>query len=301
MLRKMSAARMLKGVARVAVCGAALLGAGAHAQPQSACSAANAPEEAFDVQVPFEVIDGRIYVQADVNGRGPRRFAVDTGASGAGRADSSLVADLDLKLETPTLNSDGVRTAEADTVGIASLALGSLVRRELRVITRDYNSRMPAEAAFAGIIGRDFFNDGLLVIDYPRKRLSFSRRLHLSSGQRGALGYERPFRVPVTVGSVSTEGNLDTGANVTFVLPQALFEQVSTSATEAAGAGRLSNGRVETRRATVRGPFRIGDASVADVEVRVSENYPELLVGAHALQRFTVLIDQRSKSVAVCR
>lgn len=293
---------LLRCAGSIALWAAVVAGAGpAYSKSFAACTAAREPGQSFDMQVPFEVIDGRIYVEADVNGRGPLKFAVDTGASGLGRADSSLVSDLGLKLEKPILNSDGVKTSEADTVRIDSLALGRLIKRNFQVITRDYNSKMSPQAAFSGIIARDFFNDGLLVIDYPQKLLSFSRSASLSPEQAGALRYERPFRVAVSIGSVNTLGNLDTGANVAFVLPQALFDQVSTSPAEAAGHGQLSNVKVETKRSTVHGPFRIGDVSVSDVEVRVSDRYPELLVGAHTLQKFTVLIDQRSKSVALCR
>lgn len=98
------------------------------------------------MQVPFETIDGRIYVQATVNGRGPFRFAIDTGASGLGRVDSSLVATLGLTLRPPIPNSDGVTTAEADTTMVDSIDVGGLSRRDLRVITRDYNSRMSPES-----------------------------------------------------------------------------------------------------------------------------------------------------------
>jgi hypothetical protein len=57
---------------------------------------------------------------------------------------------------------------------------------------------------------------------------------------------------------------------------------------------------VSTGRATIKGPFRIGAVALSDVEVRVSDRYPELLVGAHALQHFTMLIDQRSRRIALC-
>ncbi|SFV27601.1 MULTISPECIES: pepsin/retropepsin-like aspartic protease family protein [unclassified Pseudoxanthomonas] len=273
----------------------------AHAAPGSACDAAHAPRDAYDMQVPFEVIDGRIYVQAKVNGQAPLTFALDTGASGLGRADASLVTRLGLPIEKPILNSDGVKTAEADTTRFDTLDVGGLVRHDLNVITRDYNSKMAPEAAFSGIIAREFFADGVLVIDYPRKTVSFSRRLALSPGQAGVLAYERPFRVPVSIGDIETVGNLDTGANVAFVLPQALFDQIGNAPAEAAGKARLSNVQVDTQRAKVHGPFRVGDLRLTDVEVRISERYPELLVGAHALQGAVVVIDQRSKAVAVCR
>jgi len=235
-----------------------------------------------------------------VNGRGPFKFAVDTGASGMGRADTSLVAALGLPVTRTGETSDGVVSAAIGETRLASLDLGGFVRTDLSVMTRDYNAKSAPEAAMSGIIGREFFADGVLVIDYPSRTLIFTRSRALSRGARGVLGYERAFRVPVSIGSLQTEGNLDTGANVAFVLPQTLFDKVGGGPLAAAGNGTLMNSKISTGRAIVHGPFRIGDASIVDSEVRVSAQYPELLVGGHALQDFAVLIDQRSKSVALC-
>ena len=170
----------------------------------------------------------------------------------------------------------------------------------MEVPTRDYASRAKPGAAFSGIVAREFFDDGLLVIDYPRRTLSFSRTLALSPSAPGALRYERAFRVPVAIGDIQAEGNLDTGADIAFVFPQALFHRVGGTAPRDAGGGQLANTRIESQASVVAGPFRIGDATLRDVEVRISDRYPELLVGAGALQDFVVLIDQRSKAVAVC-
>lgn len=251
------------------------------------------------MRAPFEVVDGRIYVQANINGHGPFRFAVDTGASGAGRADSALVAQLDLPLRGTATNSDGVSTSEQRTVHIDSLELAGLVRRDLEVITRDYASRAPAEARFSGIIGRGFFADGLLLIDYPARTLSFTRAASLPPGG-GALSYTRAFRVPVTLGGITREGNLDTGANIALVVPQSTYDQLNSAAPGEAATGSLANGTVDTRRVTLAGPVRIGDLQLVDIEARVSQRYPELLVGAHALQHAALMIDQRTQVVAVC-
>lgn len=250
--------------------------------------------------IPFHTVDGRIYVAARVDGQGPFTFAVDTGASGMGRADAGLVARLGLPVHGSGETSDGVATARVDTVRFASLELGGIERRDVEVISRDYASRMAPDAKFDGIIGREFFADGLLVIDYPNRQLRFTRGAGLTRGMDDVLAYERAFRVPVTIGKVATEGNLDTGANVAFVLPQSLFERAGGGKTQAAGAGQLMNTSIATGRATLHGPFRIGAAELRDVEVRVSEKYPELLVGAHALEHFALLIDQRTQSVALC-
>ena len=290
---------MIKAVAVVLAATAGV--ASGHAEERPAvCSLTEVAAKDAIVSMPFETVDGRIYVTARVNGKGPFRFAVDTGASGLGRADARLVAALGLTVTGSGQSSDGVATAEVDKVSLDSLELGQLVRRDLSVITRDYNGRMSREAAFDGIIGRDFFADGLLVIDYPNRRLTFTRAAELTPSAPGVLPYQRAFRVPVTIGSVTTEGQLDTGANVAFVLPKPLFDRIGGGAVTASGEGNLTNTTIKTDRATMAGPFRIGAASLANVEVRVSDRFPELLVGAHALSKFALLIDQRSSSVALC-
>jgi len=279
-----------------ACCASPLVGAA----PAAHCSLAGAPAAHFAVRVPSDVVDGRIYVQASVNGRGPFRFAVDTGASGVARADSSLTAALGLAPSGTGHASDGVQSAQVDMVRLDSLALGDVSVQKIDVIARDYGSRMAAAAAFHGILARDFFADGLLILDYPGKTLSFSRTLSLPDTGGDVLGYERAFRVPVSLGGIQIHGNLDTGDNVSLVMPRTLYDRVDGTPLAPAGQGTLGNTRIDTGRAVLKEPVTIGQVSLSRVEARVSERYPELLVGAHILQQFTLMIDQRNKRIALC-
>jgi predicted aspartyl protease len=265
-----------------------------------ACEAARAPAPAlFDV--PFDLVDGRIYVQAQVNDTGPFRFAVDTGASGMARADSRLVRTLALPPGGSALNFDGLQSAQATTVHIDSLSLGALRHRDIAAIARDYNARQPEPATFDGILARGFFSDGLLTIDYPRQRLQFTRGRGLSADQPDTLPYTRAFRIPVTIGTLQTEAQLDTGANVTLVLPSTQYAKASAAGLPAQrerltlGHGELSSGRVH-----FGGTLQAGALTMRDFEVRVADRYPEAVIGAHALQASVVLIDQRSQRVAIC-
>lgn len=296
-LRKFGAALLLAGTAISAAC--------AHDLPEmaaapAACDLVHTPDPDAVMRLPFEIVHGRVYTQASVNGQGPFTFAIDTGASGLGRADASLSAALGLAVNGAASNSDGVSTAQADTVHIDRLDLGGMTLTGLDVITRDYNRGLPAEAAISGIIGRDFFADGLLVIDFPHQTVWFSRSLALTAAHEGALPYARPFRVPVSFGDMTVEGNLDTGAAVSLMLPRSLYDRVSGGALEAAGTGQLSNGEIRLDRGRVAGPVRIGGAEVTDVEVRVSDEFPELFVGGDILRGYAVAFDQRARLAAVC-
>lgn len=266
-----------------------------------ACALAHKPAAAYLMQIPFRTVEGRIYVDARVNGQGPFVFAIDTGASGVGRADKSLTDALSLPVHGEAQTSDGVQMASVDLARIDTLELGSFYRRDINVITRDYSKRMSKGAPFSGIIGRDFFADGLLIIDYPNRTLSFTRTLNLPRNAKDTLPYERPFRIPVRIGDLAVEGNLDTGANVAFMLPQSLYDKIAADPLTEAGRGGLTNGDIAVSRSKLRENIYLGAVSLEAAEVKVSSEYPELLVGAHALQHFTVMIDQRSKAIALCK
>lgn len=269
--------------------------------PVDACALDRPAEEGEALlDLPFRTVDGRIYLDAQVNGQGPYTFAIDTGASGVGRADASLVAELSLPSTGASETSDGVTTSAVDTVRIASLVLGGLERSDVTVITRDYRSRVSEEAAFAGILGREFFADGLLVIDFPARRIAFYRNRELPAGKAGAMSYDRAFRIPVSIGELETTANLDTGANITLVIPDTLVDELEDTVLQAGEDSSLMNTRLASANTRLSGPLRFGGASLTDIPTRVVEGYPEVLIGAHALQDQTVLIDQRHQTLAIC-
>src|SRR4051794_17073592 len=144
----------------------ALLGAIAAGRGEAQAQAAR-PEKPFSI--PFELDNGHIFISAYVNGHGPYRFGFDTGASGIGRADNRLRAELGLPLVDQASNSDGIKVATADVVSAASLRVGGLEKRDVKLLARDYNgARIPPAGPLMGIIARDFFADRLVTIDYPK-------------------------------------------------------------------------------------------------------------------------------------
>ncbi|MEX1828863.1 aspartyl protease family protein [Luteibacter sp. CQ10] len=262
-----------------------------------ACEFARHPPPAA-MSIPFDMVDGRVYVQARVDGKGPFRFAVDTGASGIGRLDRSLLDALHLQTSGRMDHSDGVRTATEETTRLASLALGGFVKKDVDVITRDYKRHAANGASFDGILARGFFADGVLSIDYSARKLTFSTDASLAD--HDTLHYDRAFRVPIRVHGDVLQANLDTGANVAMVVPRALWPTVSNTPLEPAGQARLSNSSIAWDRGVVDGPVTVGSLSLSRVEARVSDRYPEILLGAHALKDTTLVIDQRSQRIALC-
>lgn len=267
---------------------------------RDACRLANLEKIDPVFRIPFRIVEGRVYVDARVNDQGPFVFAVDTGAAGLGRADMSLVERLALPDAGTRPTSDGVTTASAKTVRLDRLELGGMVREQLDVVARDYNRGAPPPTEIAGIIGRDFFADGLLIIDYRARRLTFTRKHGLSPTATGALAYKRAFRVPMHIGDLVTEGHIDTGANVSFLMPKSLFTQLPGGTTGGARRGTLTNTTIDTIDVRLPAPIRVGTATLPDRNGRAAARFPELVIGGKALLGSVFLIDQRSKAVAIC-
>ncbi len=250
------------------------------------------------MRVPFEIVSGRIYVPVSVNGAGPYRFMFDSGASGMGRADTSLVNELSIPITGTTTNSDGVNTTTVDLVRLQSVSLGGMTRTNVEVMSRNY-SRGGEAAKMSGIIGRGFFDDGLLIIDYPAQMLVFSRDF-LKSDTEGVLAYQDNFRVPVKIGSEMVMGLLDTGSNLTMHLPRSLYDRIAADPLTPAGEGRRANTVFQLYSTNLRDPVRIGALSVKDVPAMVSDLAPWLNIGAGFLKDYVLALDQRSRLVALC-
>jgi len=255
-------------------------------------------EASVVMRVPFEIVRGRIYVQARVNGAGPYRFMFDTGASGMGRADTSLVQELSIPIAGTSTNSDGVNTTKIDVVRLQSLSVGGLTRANVEVLSRDYSADGET-VQISGIIGRDFFADGLFVIDYPARMLVFTRA-SLRSGDSGVLPYQDNFHVPVTIGSEIVEGKLDTGSNLTMHVPKSLYDRIDADPLTPAGEGRRANTVFQLFSTRLHGPVRIGALSATGVPAMVSDRAPRLNIGAGFLKDYVLAFDQRSQLVALC-
>ena len=78
------------------------------------------------VVLPLELRDVQPVVEARVNGQGPFRFLVDTGAAGCGRISAELADELKLEEVGEIIASDpsGRNTMAVKKVGIDAVALG---------------------------------------------------------------------------------------------------------------------------------------------------------------------------------
>jgi predicted aspartyl protease len=152
-----------------------------------------------------------------INGRGPYRFVVDTGA------DRSVIAD-DVALSLGLIKGNEVsvqgvvRTVSTRVVGISDLSFGSITRRNLNLplLSRSY---MGAD----GYLGLDAVDGSRVTLDFANRALKVARPRTLSAFDvrrpneayvpvRGSMGHLRSLNCRVD--GISCTCFLDTGAQI---------------------------------------------------------------------------------------
>jgi hypothetical protein len=131
-----------------------------------------------DTGIPFEsgVNDMAILFPAEVNGRGPYCFLLDTGAS------SSVVSPhlaRELELSAPSLEGVAVSVLgnlQAQPVRLDSLATLGRTRRDVDAAVIDIFDfcETAVGGRVDGIVGYNFLKDSVVSIDYPAKRVALS-------------------------------------------------------------------------------------------------------------------------------
>ena len=125
---------------------------------------------------------GRIVAPVEINGRGPFRFILDTGANSSAISEATALALELVPFDGAVINVHGVTgSATLPAVQVATLRAGELLLE---------NQRLPVlpPAVFAGmdgILGVDALQDARIEVDFGRDRVTIRR----SSGRRAPKGF----------------------------------------------------------------------------------------------------------------
>jgi predicted aspartyl protease len=244
---------------------------------------------------------GLIYVDAFVNGRGPFRFLVDTGASGYGRVDAKLVRELNLAITGTITNSDGINTGTLSELSLDSLSIGQIARRGVSVGSRDYNAvSRPGTRPMMGIIGIEYFSDYLLTIDYRKSEIVISKDSLIAS-EPNVMRYDAHPIVLLRIGQHEARGFLDTGSNVEMHLPMEWAKRLGIENLREAGEGRRANTTFKMFMAESPVTVEIGGNKVTVATPVFSESTNEIIIGARFLEnhRCVISLDHQKRLMRV--
>lgn len=271
----------------------------------------NAPEPRYVAPTRRDRI-GRIWAPVYINGQGPFRLVLDTGASHSGvieRVAETLRIPLDA---SPPVMLRGVTgSAEVPTIRVDSLTVGDLTLRPVTLpIVID------ALGGAEGILGTEGLEDKRIFIDFRHDLITITRSHfeHADIGfitvpmQRTNLGL---VVMKAYVGGVPVKAILDTGGQITignWAMRNALLrherspahpEQVVGVTTDEQSGESYSTPPIQF------GSVRIQGARVTYGDMRIFEHWkltdePVLLIGMDAIGLLdTVIIDYRRRELQI--
>ncbi len=290
----------MKSVARM-FCVAVLLPGLAQATTPAAAppAAGSAADRSSASQTQLDQV-GRIVVPVMIDGKGPFRFLVDTGADG------SVISDRlahQLGLVPPQSAGEQVEGTTGiermPWVTIAELRIGGIVRTNVRMPV----TQSPVLAGLDGILGMAGFGDVQVAVDFRHNTVAIGPSRGLMWGyldipaQRTAGGL---LMIPARVGGVKVEAVIDTGAE----------ESLGNSALKAAlvrAAKKAAQTRVYgvTKQVTAGGVVQsptiyLGSAAIRNLSIVYSDipifktwhldSRPALIVGMNVLGTVDALV-----------
>jgi CubicO group peptidase (beta-lactamase class C family) len=271
---------------------------------------AESPERTSVPAAGVEVEMGRILhlpaVNVMINGQGPFRFALDTGAAGSARIDSAVAAKLGLEKIGQARSGDpsGLNMHVMDLVRIGTLEIGGARFEGMSAAVHSSNERRLAEEA-DGILGFALFKNCLLTLDYPANRLRVDRGELPAPNGGDVIAFTSEQGIPLVrlrVDSLTVDAHVDAGSMGGLSLPIALAEKLPlASPLRTVGRGRTVSNEFEIKAAELNGTASLGGQEFSHPTIDFQPIFPFANVGSRVLRDFRVTFDQKNGRMRLTR
>ena len=257
------------------------------------------------VAVPMQDTGGRPVVELKINGKGPYRFILDTGAV------TTVLSD-ELSRELSLTPPPGVQVASVGggpapaIVLIHEVRIGEAVLEDMIAAVRPLGGLLKGENAPRGVLSAACFPGYLLTYDYPGKRISIRKGALASADSKSIFQYTEDQvlpTVPVRIAGHDTQVHLDTGSGFGLTLPvKFLAELPLASQPKEAGTVRTGGGEFPVSIARVNGTIELGKYRLGLDEVRFSDARPGPgpsvgNIGYGVLREFVVTLDSKNQRI----
>ena len=262
------------------------------------------PYSAFELSSPVvevPMLEGdEVLLEVRVDGKGPYRFALDTGAARGGRIDAKLAKTLGLSVVGRAMTGDGTgkNRQESEIVGAHTITVGGASFKDVELLARDFQSG--PGIGLDGVLGIGLFQDLLLTLDYPARRVKIETgELPAPEGHPEILDFTTPHGIPeiaLKIGDAELRADVDSGnLKGEVVLPASYIGRVPLEKDpQVVGHGRTGFNEFEIKQAPLKGALHIAGQSVENVRLDFVEIFPQANLGAAFLRRFVVTIDGRN-------
>jgi hypothetical protein len=257
------------------------------------------------VTVPMQDMEGRPVIDLKINGKGPYRFILDSGAV------TTVVSD-ELSRELSLTPPAGVQVASVGggpppaIVVIHDVRIGDAVLEGMIAAVMPLGGLLKGENAPRGVLSAANFPGYLLTYDYPGKHISIKKGALENADSKSTFQYtdEQVLpTVPVRIAGHDTQVHLDTGSPFGLTLPVKFATELPlASQPKEAGRVRTGGGEVPISIARLNGTIELGKYKLELDEVRFSDARPgpgpaSGNIGYDVLRHFVVTLDSKNRRV----
>jgi hypothetical protein len=255
--------------------------------------------------LPMQDMGGRPVVDVMINGKGPYRFILDTGAR-ISLIDSELNKELSLPAPAGMVAAPAGGGQAPAIVSVGELRMGDAALRGLIAAVMPLGRLLQGENAPRGVLSASMFPGYLLTFDYPAKRISIKKGALAAADAQSIFEYaeeEDLPTVPIRIAGHDTRVHLDTGSGLGLVLPRKFLGVLPlASPLREDGKAKTHGGEFPISAARVDGEIALGKYKLVLEEIRFSDVSagpfpPSGNIGYEVLQHFIVTLDSKNRRI----
>ena len=252
---------------------------------------------------------GRPVIEVKINGKGPYRFVLDTGAT------ITIVSD-ELAKELSLVAPAGMQVAPVGggpppaIVMIREVRVGDATLRGTIAAVRPLSGLLKGENPPQGVLSAASFPGYLLTFNFPENRILVKQGALDASDSKSIFQYTEDQvlpTVPIRIADHDTFVHLDTGSAFGLTLPVKFLNELPlASAPEDDGIARTGAGEFPVSIARVKGAIELGKFKLDLGKVRFSDVRPgpgPALgdIGYEVLRYFVVTLDSTNRRIKLAQ
>jgi hypothetical protein len=250
----------------------------------------------------MQLVDGLPTILATVNGKGPYRFGLDTGAAGYLRLTAEAAQKLGLEPVGEALSGDpsGRNPVRVPIYRVDSLAFGGLVFTGVST-----SARTLSRPGVDGIIGVGFFDNLLLTIDYGRGRVVAEKGALSAVDGRDIVDLSLDHgvlpTVPLKIGETVHQVHLDTGNTryPLFMPSDTVASLPTTGQPHDIGTAHTVSQEIKLQALDLAAPVSVGATRLPVAAVGFPAPTPSGNIGSLALKTMMVTLDVANRRVRI--